>query len=58
MTQDQIELINGRIRTLQFLIRSNEKVIPYNEREGGWIDAETDMATDEIAFLEELLKRA
>lgn len=56
MTEHQIKLINDRIRTLKDIIRINGKIVPSNEREGGWIDAESDMALDEIAFLENLLK--
>lgn len=50
------ERIEDRIRTLKWVITSNSKSIPFNEREGGLIDGEINMAEDEIEFLESLLK--
>lgn len=56
MNKEIIEIIETRIRTRQFIVNVNRKLIPYNEREGGIIDTEINMSEDEIEFLNELLK--
>lgn len=48
--------IDGRIINLEWLARSNSKVIPYNAQEGERLQAECDMAEEEIEFLKEILE--
>lgn len=49
------ERLYARASALQSIIEMNEKIIPWNEFEGGKITGESSMAQAEINFYNELL---